>query len=130
MLGIYSHIPEANHVSWVYSVANILQLQFMIHVTLLPKFNISYFCISAFRSTRAVPNMAVFCSSLISCFPSMLLCRFLDESETVPAAPTVTGVTLFLHFICAAFLFKFFTVYNLLGFSLNYISASLDCNIH
>jgi len=32
-----------------------------------------YFYISTFRSMCAVPNMAVFCSSLISCFPGMLL---------------------------------------------------------
>jgi len=32
MQGIYKYIPEANHVSRVYSIAAILYLQFMLHV--------------------------------------------------------------------------------------------------
>jgi len=32
-----------------------------------------YFYISTFRSMCAVPNMAVFCSSLTSCFPGMFI---------------------------------------------------------
>jgi len=35
--------------------------------------NVLYFYISTFRSMCAVPNMAVFRSSFISCFPGMLL---------------------------------------------------------
>ena len=34
----------------------------------------------------AVPNMAVFCSSLTSCFPGMLLTYFLNDFEIVPVA--------------------------------------------
>src|SRR5215470_12256628 len=41
----------------------------------------------------AVPNMAVFCSSLTSCFPGMLLKYFLKDFQMVPVAPTITGVT-------------------------------------
>ena len=40
-----------------------------------------------------VPNMTVFCSSLTSCFPSMLLTYFLNDVEIVPVAPIVTGKT-------------------------------------
>ena len=40
----------------------------------------------------AVPNMAVFCSSLTSCFPSMLLKYFLNDFEIVPVAPIITGI--------------------------------------
>jgi hypothetical protein len=36
MHGIYNHIPETNHVSMVYSVAAVLELQFMIHLVLFP----------------------------------------------------------------------------------------------
>jgi len=35
MRGIYNYIPEANHVSRVYSVAAVLYLQFVLHVMLL-----------------------------------------------------------------------------------------------
>jgi len=41
----------------------------------------------------AVPNMAVFCSSLTSWFPGMLLTYFLDDLEIVPVAPIITGIT-------------------------------------
>ena len=52
-----------------------------------------YFYISIFRSMCAVPNMASFCSSLISCFPGMLRRYFLNDFEMVPAAPVITGIT-------------------------------------
>jgi hypothetical protein len=32
MYGIYNYIPETNHVSWVHNVADILCLQYMVHV--------------------------------------------------------------------------------------------------
>ena len=35
----------------------------------------------------AVPNMAVFCSSLTSWFPGMLLTYFLNEFEISPSRP-------------------------------------------
>jgi hypothetical protein len=44
---------------------------------LLSMLNVLYIYISTFRSTCAVPNMAVFCSSLISFFPSSLLNYFI-----------------------------------------------------
>jgi hypothetical protein len=34
MQGIHTYIPEKNHVSRVYSVAAILRLLFMVHITL------------------------------------------------------------------------------------------------
>jgi len=55
--------------------------------------NLLYFYISTFRSMCAVPNMAVFCSSLTSYFPGMLLTYFLNDFETVPVAPVITGIT-------------------------------------
>jgi len=45
-----------------------------------------------------VPSMAVFCSSLTSCFPGMLLTYFLNDFEIVPVAPTITGVTFVFAF--------------------------------
>jgi hypothetical protein len=44
----------------------------------------------------AMPTMAVFCSSLTSWFPGMLLTYFLNDSEIVPVAPITTGLLLLL----------------------------------
>ena len=38
--------------------------------------------------------MAVFCSSLTSCFPGMLLTYFLNDFEIAPVAPIITGIAL------------------------------------
>jgi hypothetical protein len=40
----------------------------------------------------AVASMAVYFSSLISCFPRMLLRYFLNYFEVVPVAPIITGI--------------------------------------
>ena len=54
----------------------------------------------------AVPNMAVFCGSLTSGFPGMLLTYFLNDFEIVPVAPIITGTVspIFVHSTCAVFL--------------------------
>jgi len=90
MQGIYIYIPETNYVTREYSVAAILLLLFMVLISLVPVLNLLYFYISTFRSMSAVPNMAVFWSSLNSCFPGMLLTYFLNDFEIVPVAPTIT----------------------------------------
>ena len=94
MQGIYAYIPETNCVPREYSVAAILLLLFMELISLVSVLNLLYFYISTFRSTRmcAVPNMAVFCSSLTLCFPGMLLTYFLNDFEIVPVAPIITGL--------------------------------------
>jgi len=61
----------------------------MVLISLVSVLNLLYFYISTFRNTRAVPNMAVFCSSLTSCFPGMLLTCFLNDFETAPVAPII-----------------------------------------
>ena len=73
MQGIYAYIPETNYVPRKTSVAAILLLLFMVLISLVPVLNLLYVYISTFRSMCAVPNMVVFCSSLSSCFPGMLL---------------------------------------------------------
>jgi hypothetical protein len=40
MQGIYSYIPETNHVYRVYNVAALQYLQFMTHVMLFPELNL------------------------------------------------------------------------------------------
>ena len=93
MQGIYTYIPEKNCVPREYSVAAGLLLLFMVLISLVSVLNILYFYISTFRSVCAVPNMAVFCSSVTSCFPGMLLTYFLNDFEMVPVAPITTGIT-------------------------------------
>jgi hypothetical protein len=73
MQGIYTYIPETNHVLKQYKVVAILSLLFMVPIPLAPVLALMYFYISTFRSMCAVPNMAVFCSSLSSWFPGMVL---------------------------------------------------------
>ena len=98
MQGIFTHIPETNYVHRVYRAAAILLLLFMVLILLVSVLNLLYFYISTFRSMCSVPNMAVFCSSLTSCFPGMLLTYFLNDFEIVPVVPIITGITFVLTF--------------------------------
>jgi hypothetical protein len=98
MQGIYTYIPEANHVPKEYSVAAVLSLLFMAPMSLVPVVVLMYFHISTFRSMCAVPNMAVFCSSLTSWFPVMMFTYFPNDFEMVPVAPVITGITLVFTF--------------------------------
>jgi len=111
MQDIYTYIPETNYVPREYRVAAILLLLFMVLISLVPVLNLLYFYIGTFRSMCAVPNMAVFWSSLTSCFPGMLLTYFLNDFEIVPVAPIITGFTFVfyiphaLYFFCKVFIF-------------------------
>jgi hypothetical protein len=58
MQGIYTYIPETNHVRKEYNVAAILSLLFMA-LSPASALALMYFYISTFRSTCAVPSMAV-----------------------------------------------------------------------
>ena len=98
MQGIYTYIPETNHVPREYSVSAVLSLLFMVSISLVPALALLYFYVSTFRSMFAVPNMAVFCISFTSWFPSRLLMYFLNDYEMVPVAPIITGITLVFTF--------------------------------
>jgi len=102
MQGIYTYIPETNYVPREYSVAAILLLLFMVLVSLETVLNLLHFYISTFRSVCAVPNMAVFYSSLTSRFPGMLLTYFLNDFEIVPVAPIITG-----YYYCYCYYYYF-----------------------
>ena len=78
MQGIYTYIPETDYVPREYSVAAIMWLLFMVLISLVSVLNLLNFYISTFRSVCAVPNMAIFCSSLTSWFPGMLFTYFLN----------------------------------------------------
>ena len=134
MRGIYTYIPEINRVPREYSVAAILLLLLMVHVMLFPMLNLLQFYTSIFRSMCAVPNVAVFCSSLISCFPGTLLRYFLNDFEIVPVAPIITGVALVLTshmhctFIVRCLYFRIFSA----SFFITFLSPEIPTsnNIH
>ena len=95
-------------------------LLFMVLISLVSVLNLLYFYISTFRSMCAVSNMAVFCSSLTSCFPGMLLTHFLNDFETVPVAPITTGILFVFTFhmrcisIVSSLYFRIFSAYFLI----------------
>ena len=95
---IYIYIPETTYVPREYNVATILLLIFMVFISLVSVLNLLCFYISTFRSMCALPNMAVFWSSLSSCFPGMLLTYFLNDFEIFPVAPIITGITFVFTF--------------------------------
>jgi len=70
----------------------------MVLISLVPALTPLYLYVSTFRSMCALPNMAVFCSSLTSWFPGMLLTYFLNNFEMVPVAPIFTGITFVFTF--------------------------------
>jgi len=113
MQGIYTYIPETNYVPMEYSVAAILLLLFMVLISLVSVLKQLHFYISTFRSKCAVPNMAVLCSSLTSCFPDMLLTYFLNDFEIVPVAPIITGITLVFtfHIRCIYYYYYYYYYY-------------------
>ena len=100
MQSIYTYILETNYVPREYSVAAILLLTLMMLISLVSVLDLFYFYISTFRVMCAVPNMAVFWSSLNSCFSGMLLTYFMNDFEIVPVAPIITGITFVFTYYC------------------------------
>ena len=70
----------------------------MVPLSLVPALALLFFYVNTFRSMCAVPNMAVFCSSLPSWFPGISLTYFLNDLEMVQVAPFITGITLAFTF--------------------------------
>ena len=132
MQGIYTHIPETNYVPREYGVAAVLLFLFMVLISLVPVLNLFYFYISTFRSMCAVPNMAVFCSSLTSWFPGMLLTYFLNVFDIVPVAPFFIGTTFVFTFhmrcisIVRSLYFKIFSASFLITFLSPEIATSIN----
>jgi len=134
MQGIYTYIPETNHILREHRVAAILVLLFMVLISLVPALTPLYRSVSTFRSMCVVPNMAVFCSSLTSWFPGTLLTYFLNDFEMVPVAPIITGITFVFTFhmrcisIVKSLYFRIFSAYFLIKFLSPEIATSI--NIH
>jgi len=134
MQGIYTYIPETNYIPREYSVAAILLLLFIVLISLVSVLNLLYFYISASRSMCAVPNMAVFWSSLTSCFPGMLLTYFLNDFEIVPVAPIITGVTFVFtfHMHCISIVRSLYFRISSASFLITFLSPEIatSINIH
>ena len=134
MQGIYTYIPETNHVPREYNVSAILSLIFMVLIWPVPALARLYFYVSTFRSMCAVANVAVFCSSLTLWFPGILLMHFLNDFEMVPVAPIISDVTLVFTFnmlcisVVRSLYFKIFSASFLITFLSPDIATSI--NIH
>ena len=132
MQSIYTYIPETNCVPREYSIAAILLLLFIVLISLVPVLNLLYFYFP--KCVCAVPNMAVFCSSLTSCFPGMLLTYFLNDFEIVPVAPVITRITFVFTFhmryisVVMSLYFRVFSAAFLITFLSPEIATSI--NIH
>ena len=87
----------------------------MVRISLVPVLTPLYLYVSTFRSMCAVPNMAVFCSSLTSWFSGMLLTYFLSHFEMVPVAPIITGITFVFNSTCVELLLLLLLLWFLYG---------------
>ena len=95
------------------SVADALYLQFILYAMLIRTLNI--FC----TLTLALPSVCVhcaiwlvFCSSCISCFPSMLIRYCLSDSEMVPVVPYYYWCHFCFYILHALYVyFKVFILY-------------------
>ena len=102
------------------SVAAILLLLFMVLISLVTVLNLLYFYISTFWSMYTVPNMAVFCSSLTSWFPGMLLTYFPNDFEIVPVALIVTGITFVFTFHMRCIIITIIIIISLWNFKIKH----------
>ena len=100
MYGIYNYVHETDHVYGVYSVAGVPYLQFVLHVMLFRPWNMLCTFTLALSAicVQCTIWLFLFCSTLISCFPGMLLRYCLSDSEMVPVAPFITGITVAITF--------------------------------
>jgi hypothetical protein len=103
LYGVLTILHESNHVSRKHNVAAVHWLQFMAHTVLLYITNVLYLYTVTFRSTCTVPDMAVFGSSLMSCFRGMLLRCSPDDFVVVSVAHIITGITLLLLLLLLLF---------------------------
>ena len=107
----------------------------MVPLCLVPALVLLFFYVSTFRSMCAVPNMAVFCSSLTSWFPGMSLTYFLNDLEMVQVAPIITGITLVFTFhmrcvsIVRSLYFEIFSAYFLITFLSAGIATSINMHV-
>jgi hypothetical protein len=114
MQGIYTYIPETNHVPKEHNVAAILLLLFLVPISLAPALALMYFYISTFRSVCVVPSVAVFWSCWTPWFPGMVLTYFLNDFEMVPVTPIITGYIVIIIIIIIIIIINGFVIGTLL----------------
>src|SRR5215469_16434446 len=106
----------------------------MVPLSLVLALALLYFYVSTFRSMCAVPNMAVFCSSLTPWFPGMLLAYFLNDFEMVPVAPITIGITLpfTFHMRCISIMRSLYFKISSASFLITFLSPGIatSINIH
>ena len=94
-----------------------------------------YFYIRTFQSISAVLNIAVFSSSLMSCFPYMLFRHFLNDSEVAQIARCIAGINFVFIFqvnsiyILRSFYFKTLLAFFLISLASPQIAMSLNRSI-
>ena len=112
----------------------ILVLLFMVLISLVPALTPFNLYVSTFRSMCAVPNMAVFCSSLTLWVPGMLLTCFLNDFEMVPVAPIITGITFVytFHKRCISIVRSLYFRISSASFLITFLSHGIatSINIH
>jgi hypothetical protein len=81
-----------------------------------------------------VPNMAVFCSFLTSCFPGTLLRYFLNDFQMVPVVPIITGITFVctFHMRCISIVMSLYIRIFSVSFFITFLSPQIatSINIH
>jgi len=106
----------------------------MVRRSLLPALTPLYLYVSTFRGMCAVPSMAVFCSSLTSWFPGMLLTYFLNDFEMVPVASIITGITFVFtfHMRCISIVMSLYFKILSASFLITFLSPEIatSINIH
>jgi len=104
----------------------------MVPLCLVSTLVLLFFYVSTFRSMRAVPNMAVFYSSLTSLFPGMSLTYFLNDLEMVPVAPIISGITLVFTFLkrCISIVRSLYFKIFLASFLIIFLSPGIATSIN
>jgi hypothetical protein len=99
------------------------------------KSTVFYFYISTCQRMCAVPNMDVSFSSLILCFPVMLLRYFLNDFEIVLVVPIISGISFVFTFhkhcisIVRSFYFRIFSSSIFIMFLSTEIATSVSIHV-
>ena len=132
LFSVFIMILKQTKFFWVYVVAAVLRLQYVVQVGLLlfPMMNVLYCNIRTFRNMCLVLFVVVFCSSLVSCFTGMWSGYFLINVELVPGTTVISGmgVSFFIFRIRCISVVSHFE--NLSGLSFNHVSVSWNNNIY
>ena len=115
---------QSFHSFKVYNGAGSLCLQFTVHVMLFPMLNVLYFHFLRSMST----------TSLLSCFPGMLLSYILNAFEMFPGVLLIVLLLLFFtfHMLCISivrslYFYYYYYYYVNLGVSQRWIRRMLFC---